>query len=167
MKKAGVTCLKFGIESGSQRLLNIMNKGIRVKDAIELNKKLSEINIKVLYSFMVGLSTERKKERKKTIEVALQLVKENKNAKIEAIYPFLDYYKLVRSGGMKSYHPELMNICKYSIGIYNSRLTLHSLRSIAAKIYYSLAKARLKKGFYSFQIDYKIKSILWQKSYRA
>lgn len=77
MYSAGCRGMWFGIESGSQEILDKMKKGIKleqVRKAIYLCKKN---NIKVGGSFMFGLPIETKKDIRKTFEFAKSLKLDN------------------------------------------------------------------------------------------
>lgn len=74
MKKAGCTNIRFGIESGCERVRNsVINKFIpnsTIKKAIRSAKKAG---LEVVTYFMFGHPTETMNEMKKTLEFALQL----------------------------------------------------------------------------------------------
>ncbi|MCX6695092.1 MAG: radical SAM protein [Candidatus Altiarchaeota archaeon] len=60
MKKAGLVSVSIGVESGSQEMLDRMNKGIRVEDVREEIKTLNELGIDVRTNFMIGYPGETK-----------------------------------------------------------------------------------------------------------
>lgn len=61
--------LQFGIESGSDRVLKLINKGINVKDVVQVNKELAKYNISVRYNFIIGFPTESRNEIEQTLEL--------------------------------------------------------------------------------------------------
>jgi radical SAM superfamily enzyme YgiQ (UPF0313 family) len=68
MKKAGCHMLTFGIESGSQKILDAMNKNLNlgiVKDTIEL---IRDVGIKTTGFFIIGLPGDTKETIEQTIE---------------------------------------------------------------------------------------------------
>jgi len=69
--------IDIGVESGSQRILDLIKKGMRVSDVITVNKKLKDTNLIVVYNFMIGLPTETREDLKATIKLAFRLVEEN------------------------------------------------------------------------------------------
>lgn len=79
MEKSGCVNVDIGAESGSKRILELIDKKITVKDLLEVNKKLSKYPFIIKYSFIVGFPTETNKEMFSTIKIALRIVKENKN----------------------------------------------------------------------------------------
>ena len=73
MKKAGCKTIYIGIESGSPRILELINKKISIEEyrkGIELIKKYG---INVTGSFILGVPSETKKDIEKTVELALSL----------------------------------------------------------------------------------------------
>jgi len=73
MKKAGCIRLRYGVESGNQRILNLMKKNItldQVKKAFELTKKYK---IETFAYFMIGYATETKETIQQTINLAKRL----------------------------------------------------------------------------------------------
>jgi anaerobic magnesium-protoporphyrin IX monomethyl ester cyclase len=45
LRKAGCVCVSFGYESGSQRILDLINKGVKIKEVPQILHQLSEVNI--------------------------------------------------------------------------------------------------------------------------
>jgi radical SAM superfamily enzyme YgiQ (UPF0313 family) len=80
MRKSGCINVDIGAESGSRRILEIIDKKITVKDLLAVNKKIAHYPFIVKYTFIVGFPTETKQEMFSTIQTCLQLVRENKNA---------------------------------------------------------------------------------------
>ncbi|UCB56924.1 MAG: B12-binding domain-containing radical SAM protein [Candidatus Omnitrophota bacterium] len=88
MKRAGAHTLKFGAESGSQRILNLMQKGITVEQTIESNLRCKRHGIIPVFAFIVGYPTETFEDMNKTIDVLYQLKRDNSQAKFETIAIF-------------------------------------------------------------------------------
>ena len=86
--ESGCSTIQFGLESGSQNVLNLINKKINVEDYIKVNKKLSKYNIKIRYNFIVGFPGETKEDLQMTFQVIEKLRCENKNV----LHPFLNVY---------------------------------------------------------------------------
>ncbi len=99
MRKAGCKMIRYGVESGSQEILNKMKKGItieQIKRAFKLTKKNG---ILTLGGFMFGFPY----DSKKTIEETLQLAKELKpdliQASIPMAYPGTPLYEEAKKEG--------------------------------------------------------------------
>lgn len=80
--------LQFGAESGSDRILSLLNKKFTVNDTIEANRILSNFSIKIRYNFIVGFPTETFADMKNTFVLIKKLRAENKNVEI----PFINVY---------------------------------------------------------------------------
>jgi len=79
LEKSGCRVLQFGVESGSDRTLGILRKGITVEQAIMVNRKLAKANIKCRYNFMIGIPGETYEEMKMTLQFIQTLKKQNRN----------------------------------------------------------------------------------------
>jgi len=106
--KAGCTNLNSGVESGSDRILKLIKKGITTQQVIDVNKKLSKYPFKVKYTLINGFPTETEEEIKDTVNLALKLVKDNKNAytsfSVYIPYPGVELWNLAKEYGV--YEPK-------------------------------------------------------------
>jgi anaerobic magnesium-protoporphyrin IX monomethyl ester cyclase len=68
MKKAGCHHLTYGIESGSQRVLNLMRKRYRIEDADKVLKYTHEAGIEATCNFMFGFPGESEEDFQQTLE---------------------------------------------------------------------------------------------------
>ncbi|RJP72845.1 MAG: radical SAM protein [Candidatus Abyssobacteria bacterium SURF_17] len=73
MKRAGCAGLYIGTESGSQRMLDFMKKGITIDQIKEVFQWCGDLGLRTLASFVVGAPTETSEERKETVEFARNL----------------------------------------------------------------------------------------------
>ena len=99
MKKAGCWMINYGIESGSQKVLDRAKKGItvsQIKKAVILTKK---IGIKVWGYFMIGLPGENWQTVDETIKLAKELPLDLANFAVAAPYPGTEFYKLAKRKG--------------------------------------------------------------------
>jgi hypothetical protein len=74
LRRSGCVCLAYGIESGSQRVLDLMKKGFRIKDAQEVIRDTSDAGIAVVANFMFGFPGETDED----FEETLNFIFENK-----------------------------------------------------------------------------------------
>jgi|ETNmetMinimDraft_2_1059921.scaffolds.fasta_scaffold02139_3 radical SAM superfamily enzyme YgiQ (UPF0313 family) len=93
MKKSGADTLKFGAESGCNRILDLMQKGIRVEETLKANLKAKRCGIIPAYALMIGFPTETFDEINQTIDLFVRLKKDNPQAQFEVISPFLTFPK--------------------------------------------------------------------------
>ena len=73
MKKAGCNSIKVGIESGSERILKLMDKGIPFERIQEAARLFREVGIHWTAYFMMGIPTETKEDVKKTLEILYKI----------------------------------------------------------------------------------------------
>lgn len=73
MKDTGCWMIEFGIESGSQKLLDFMKKGIKLKDAEEAVRLCREAGIVTKGNFIFGNLLETKETLEETINFAVKL----------------------------------------------------------------------------------------------
>ena len=96
LQKTGCRNIDIGVESGSQRIVELMKKDEKVEDFIKANKILSKYNIILKFSFVIGYPTETIEDISMSKKLALKLVKENKNA----YTPFLTFCPYIGTEGM-------------------------------------------------------------------
>lgn len=99
-KRIGVFHLSFGIESGSQKILDLMNKGITVNQIKEGLKLVKKHCFKCRVYLIVGYPG----ETEETIDETIDLIKEVKPDDI-SIYPLIPY-----PGTPLFHYPERFNI---------------------------------------------------------
>jgi anaerobic magnesium-protoporphyrin IX monomethyl ester cyclase len=87
----GLCSIQPGVESGSERILKLLNKKLDIENILAANKKLAETKVNVRYNFIVGFPTETKEEIIATVELALKLLEQNPNAGISGFYIYTPY----------------------------------------------------------------------------
>ncbi|MBN2141111.1 MAG: B12-binding domain-containing radical SAM protein [Desulfovibrionaceae bacterium] len=83
MKRAGAHTLKFGAESGSQRILDVMQKGITPDMTRKVNLRCKEIGFVPSYGIVIGYPTDTFEDIHTTIDFAYGLKKDNPRAQLE------------------------------------------------------------------------------------
>jgi len=73
LKNAGCAYIAYGIESGSQRVLNHIRKRVTKEKIVETIRMTQEAGIPIRGYFMLGLSTETREEMEETIRFAMEL----------------------------------------------------------------------------------------------
>jgi anaerobic magnesium-protoporphyrin IX monomethyl ester cyclase len=69
LKRAGCAEIWMGVESGAQKVLNAMDKGLRVSDVISARARLSEADIRSCYFLQFGYPGETWEDIQETIEL--------------------------------------------------------------------------------------------------
>ena len=92
INKSNCKFLFMGIESGSNKILDLIGKQITREKIIDVNKKiLSRINAVQRMNFMIGLPKETIQDLKDTISLSYQILKDNKNAIISQYQIYTPY----------------------------------------------------------------------------
>lgn len=98
MRKANFTLITFGIESGNQRILDFVNKGIKleqIRDTVAYAKKLGFITDG---SFIIGLPYEDEKTIKETIRFACSLPLDSATFSIAVPFPQSELMQMAKRG---------------------------------------------------------------------
>lgn len=98
-KQAGFWMIFYGVESGNQKILNSVNKNLKLAEierAFRLTKKLG---IKTYASFMIGNLGENRSTVRETIDFALRLDPDFYGFAIANPYPGSELYKVAKERG--------------------------------------------------------------------
>jgi len=108
MKQTGCRIMGLGIESGSQRILDIMNKKITVEQIITGMRRLKNAGILPTVSIMVGQLTETEEDVQKSIDLMLTTLKYDKNINyaftITTPFPGTELYNIALAKGILKNH---------------------------------------------------------------
>lgn len=102
LKKAGCKRIHYGIEGGTQKILDILHKGITLKQVEEVFKLTKKIGIQTLGYFMIGNPTETKEDILETINFAKKINPNFVQITITTPFPATDLYKLALEKGVLS-----------------------------------------------------------------
>lgn len=91
LEEYGCKIFNIGSESGSEKILKLLNKGFTKEDLLECNRRLYKTNIRPSYSFIVGFPSETDSELKDTVDIVFRLKEENPNTIYGSIKPFVCY----------------------------------------------------------------------------
>ncbi len=106
LKQTGLVGIYFGIESGSQKILELINKGITPDMVLDLNLRLGKQAIVPHYSFMAGFPGETRVDFEETVRLMDRLKQENPEALIWKInrytpYPGTKLFKVAVQSGFR------------------------------------------------------------------
>ena len=173
LKKAGCWSMQFGFESGSQRVLDFLNKQVTLEQNINAIKQCRKHNIFVDGSFMTGLPTETLSEMNETVAFVKKYKPDAVDIKIYTPYPNTELYNFgIKQGLMKK--PETLDewaeIGNLKAGAINlSKIptpllikTVNELSKTSNLVYLKKALLLLKGKHYSY-LSLKAKTILKNK----
>jgi len=96
MHRAGCIRLRYGIESGDEETLGLMNKKIDLKHAEEVFKWTKDAGIETFAYFMIGYAHETETTIQKTIDFALKLNPDLAMFTVATALPHTPLYNLAR-----------------------------------------------------------------------
>ena len=91
LQNSGLKGILVGVESGSQRILNLIQKNFNLEELFFCNKRLKKYNIIITYSFMSGFPGENDEDVRKTVDVIFRLKKDNPHIVTGTVKPFMCY----------------------------------------------------------------------------
>ena len=89
--ESGLEAFQPGIESGSERILKMIDKRETVEQFIRINLLLAQYEFSPLYNFIVGFPTETIDEMKETLNLAVTLLDNNPRAQVAGVYILVPY----------------------------------------------------------------------------
>lgn len=104
MKKAGCWSIHYGVESGSQRLINLIEKGITLEQVRNAFKWTRKAGIETKAFFMLGLPTETREESLQTLKFTRELDPDWIQVTITVPYPGTKLFEIAKKNNtLKSY----------------------------------------------------------------
>ena len=93
LKSSGLKTIYYGVESGSQRILDLMKKGITLKNVEDAVKMAKDVNLEVLTSFILGYPGETEEDMNMTIDFSTKLDSDYCQYSILTPFPGTPIYK--------------------------------------------------------------------------
>lgn len=93
LRDSGLRLLTVGFESGNQKILNNIKKGITIRQAREFMRDAKELGILVHGAFILGLPGETKETIEETMRYALELDPYSIQVSLVAPYPGTELYE--------------------------------------------------------------------------
>ena len=100
LKKAGCVMIYFGVESGVQRIINLMRKGIKLEQAERVMKWAREVGIETVASFVFGIPGETWEDAMQTIKFAKKLNPDYVQFSIATPFPGTELYQIAKREGL-------------------------------------------------------------------
>lgn len=98
--------LRFGVESGSDAVLEAINKGIKAEDVYAVNRECRDLGLACSYNFMIGFAGEQPEDVLQTVGTMKRLRRENPDAQLNAVNLFTPYPGTALFERFQAEHPE-------------------------------------------------------------
>jgi len=135
MKKAGCYALNFGVESGSQRILDMIRKGLTLE---QIRKQLTLAHEEGFYIggfFIVGFPTETKEEIEQTIKFACSLPLDRIGVSYFQPFPGTPiFHELVEKGEIQEDWAEQHHSSLHTLTYVAKTLTARELQAFRRKM---------------------------------
>ena len=97
LARAGADIVWIGAESGSQKILDAMDKGTQVEQIYEATKKAHEYGIKVAFFLQFGYPGETREDIELTLQMVRDLMPDDIGISVSYPLPGTPFYERVRS----------------------------------------------------------------------
>lgn len=98
MKKAGCWIISYGVESGNQKILDNISKGIKIEQIISAFELTRKTGISTICSFMMGLPGETKETIKDTVNLVKKIKPTFIGCGVLIVYPGSRFFKFFQQG---------------------------------------------------------------------
>ena len=145
MKDAGCVFINYGVESGSQRILDFMRKGITVRQIEKAFEQTHKAGILCHAFIIVGTPTETKNDLDATLELVKKIHPDGLQISIMTPMPGTDMEKYCKEKGILNISDsDEYNYCMNSYPIKLKHLTEDDLKTTKDKLMKTWSMFRLK-----------------------
>ena len=146
MKDAGCWAVLFGAESGVQKNLNTLHKGITLEQTRQAVKAAKDVGLKVSTPFVFGIPGETYEDALQTIDFAIELDPDLANFHALTAFPGTPLYEQQQKYGHVSSHLIDYTYQGASFTPYSlNRSQIHQLRQRALRRFYSRPRFLLRQ----------------------
>ena len=122
LRRAGCTEVWMGVESGSQKVLDAMEKGLRVEEVITARETLSREGIRACYFLQLGYPGEHWEDIQKTISLVRETRPDEVGVSFSYPLPNTRFYDRVKEQlGAKQNWSDSEDLCVMFKGAYTDR----------------------------------------------
>lgn len=97
LSSSGIHEIWVGAESGSQKVLDSMDKGTQVEQIYEATRMLKSKGVRIAFFLQFGYPEETKNDIQKTIDMVLELMPDNIGVSVSYPLPGTPFYERVKS----------------------------------------------------------------------
>ena len=140
LRRSGMVRVDMGVESGSERIQKEIGKGLKIPDVREINRRLRKHDIVPWYNFMSGFPDESAAELGSTLDLLLEVVRENPQALVSPVYclapyPGTDAYHLAERAGFQ-FPPRTEDWARFALDRSNNPWMTESQRKAQEAAYF-------------------------------
>jgi len=122
LRRAGCSEVWMGVESGSQKVLDAMDKGLRVEEVVEARKHLRREGIRTCYFLQLGYPGEEWVDIRKTIELVRETQPDDIGVSFSYPLPNTRFYARVKEQlGAKQNWSDSDDLCVMFKGTYTDK----------------------------------------------
>ncbi|MBV1922885.1 MAG: B12-binding domain-containing radical SAM protein [Flavobacteriaceae bacterium] len=148
LAESGLTEVWVGAESGSQKILDAMDKGTQVEQIYEATRILKEKNIKVAFFIQFGYLGETKEDINKTVAMIKELLPDNLGISVSYPLPGTPFYDKVKDDlQLKANWTDSDDLAMMFQGTFNSKYYKKLHRYVHKEYRKSQAIANYKNFF--------------------
>ena len=153
MRAANCQLVSFGVESGSQKILNAMKKGTTVEQNERAIKWTKDAGISVTISVIIGYPGETKDTLQQTLDFIKRTEPDDVHMSLATPYPGIELYDIVKDMGLKVC--EDWSRCDMQMQVFENPSLTVNFREMRQKFYnhfYSpsyILRQWAKRDFYS------------------
>lgn len=136
LKEAGCALLYFGVESGVQRVVNLMKKGTKIEQAVNIIRWAKEFRVETLASYVIGIPGETWDEAMQTIKFAKKMDTDYVQFAIATPFPGTELYQTAKEEGLL-YSEDWKNYTVLRPVMRTKELSIEQLRKLIRKAYIS------------------------------
>ncbi len=123
LRRAGCAEVWMGVESGSQKVLDVMEKGLRVEEVIAAREYLKDEGIRACYFLQLGYPGEQWEDIQKTIALVRETRPDDVGVSFSYPLPNTRFYERVKKQlGAKQNWSDSEDLCVMFKGAYTDRL---------------------------------------------
>ncbi|OGL44069.1 MAG: hypothetical protein A2W05_03340 [Candidatus Schekmanbacteria bacterium RBG_16_38_10] len=153
MKKAGCNSIKVGIETGSERILKLMNKNITLEQCRRAAKLFRKVGIHWTGYFMMGLPSETKEEIYQTLKFMKELNPDYASLSVYEPFPGTELFNIGIERGLVQKDRTIEDFYKISPKYYYVKDMNHRIDTMSNEEFIRL-EGEIKKVFHKYNVGF-------------